>query len=69
MAHPNGFSEIFSSEIVAQVSITQPMSAELLDQSWLGAGAMSRARGAWVSADIFCSQVESALSVVHKVQS
>lgn len=70
MAHPNGFSEIFSSEIVAQVSITQPMSAELLDLSWFGAGAMSRDRGAWFSMDIVCTQAERhALSVVHKVQS
>lgn len=33
VAHPDGFSEIFSSEIVAQVSVTQPVSTELLDLS------------------------------------
>jgi len=70
VAHPDGFAEIFSSEIVAQVSVTQPVSTELLDLSWLGAGAMSRDRGAWFFMDIVCTQVERhALSVVHKVQS
>lgn len=70
VAHPDGFAEIFSSEIVAQVSVTQPVSTELLNLSWLGAGAMSRDRGAWFFMDIVCTQVERhALSVVHKVQS
>lgn len=62
-------SEVFTSEVLAQVHHPTDVPTGLLDQRWLGAGTVCRARGVWVCIHVACTQLyRYALSVVHKVQ-